>query len=239
MIIFGINAVSEALRGDTTVEKLHVQKGLFGDRINKLIAEARKQNVKVFFEEKDRLDAIADNGRHQGVAAVTTEFIYTPFEDLVKKERVKPTLLVVLDGVEDPHNLGAVIRVVDCSGADGVVVPKHRGATVTDTVVKVSAGATAHVDVAKVTNVNDAIRTLQDAGVTVLAADMDGESLYNADLTGNVAIVVGGEGKGVHTLTKKLCDGIISIPQLGKVNSLNASVAAGVILYEAVRQRSK
>lgn len=241
MQIEGYNPVSEALEAGVTVEKLYVEKGNFSDRANRLIAVAKQKNVRVIFEEKTRLDAMSVTEKHQGVIAVATEFVYTPLEDILSqnKEKGKPLLLVILDGVEDPHNLGAVIRVADSAGADGVVIPKHRGTSVTDTVVKTSAGASSHVPVAKVTNINDAIRLLKDEGVFVLAADMDGASVYQTDLTGNIALIIGGEGAGVHALTKKLADGVISLPQLGKVNSLNASVAAGVLLYEAVRQRIK
>lgn len=238
MIIEGKNAVTEALDAGVTIEKLCVQKGTFGDSYKRIIAMARKANVKVVFSEKDVLDKLSVSGRHQGVLAVATEYKYFSLDELTSGERGN-RLLVLLDGVEDPHNLGAIIRVADCAGADGVVVPKHRGAGVTDTVIKTSAGATAHVKVAKVTNVNDAIRTLKDDGYIVLAADMNGASVYDTNLKGDIAIVIGGEGSGVHALTRKLADGVISLPQFGKVNSLNASVATGILLYEAVRQRTR
>lgn len=241
MIIEGYNPVTEALEGKLTVEKLYVQKGLTGDRINRTIALAKKQKVRIIFEDKERLDAMSAAKRHQGVIAVATEFVYSTLEEILEKNKEKgsPLLLVLLDGVEDPHNTGAVLRVAECAGADGVVLPKHRGASVTDTVIRTSAGAAAHIPVAKVTNVNDAIRFLKDNFVNVFAADVDGNSVYKTDLKGDTAIIIGGEGTGVHQLTKKLADGVITLPQLGKVNSLNASVAAGAILYEAVRQRIK
>ena len=143
---------------------------------------------------------------------------------------------MLLDGVEDPHNLGSVLRVAECAGVHGVVIPRHRAVSVNDTVVKVSSGAAAHIRVAKVTNINDAIAELKQAGVWVYAADMEGGSLYDADLRGAVAFVIGGEGRGVKRLTRELCDGVVSIPMFGSVNSLNASVAAGIVVYEKVRQ---
>ncbi|HOB63850.1 MAG: 23S rRNA (guanosine(2251)-2'-O)-methyltransferase RlmB [Clostridiales bacterium] len=241
MIIEGINAVGEALGGGLTVEKLYIQKGAFSDRLNRLVAEARKQNIRVQFTDKEALDRMSEAKRHQGAIAVVTEFVYANFDALTEAacSDKAPVLFVLLEGVEDPHNLGAVIRVADCAGATGVVIPKHRNATVNETAIRTSAGAAAYVPIAKVTNINDAVRKLKDMGVTVYAADMDGASVYETDLTGNVAIVIGGEGKGVNALTKKLADGVISLPQLGKVNSLNASVACGALLYEAVRQRQQ
>lgn len=172
----------------------------------------------------------------QKVLAEITDYKYFTLDEILAQNE-KPHLILLLDGVQDPHNLGAIIRVADCAGATGVVIPRHRSVTVNDTVIKTSAGATAHVKIAKVTNINDTIRELQDRFITVFATDMEGDLIYDANLDGDVAIVIGGEGLGVKALTKKLADGVISLPQLGKINSLNASVAAGIVLYEAVRQR--
>ncbi|MBQ9114570.1 MAG: 23S rRNA (guanosine(2251)-2'-O)-methyltransferase RlmB [Clostridia bacterium] len=240
MIIEGKNAVYEALKSETTIEKLYIEKGNFAKELNRIIAVAREQGIKISFEKSETLEKLSPSGRHQGVIATTTEYKYFELEDIVEEAKAKgeDMLFIILDGVEDPHNLGAVIRVADCAGATGVIVPKHRGVGVTDTVVKVSAGASAHVKVAKVTNTNDAIRYLKDQGVFVFAADMDGESIYRTNLTGNIALVIGGEGSGVHSLTRKLSDGIVSLPLFGKVNSLNASVATGIVVYEAIRQRN-
>ena len=239
MIIEGKNAVYEALNSNTTIEKLSIEKGNFSKDLNRIIALARDKGIKVVFEKPETLEKLSPSGRHQGVLAVTTEYSYYDLDEVVEdcKEKGEDMLFIILDGVEDPHNLGAVIRVADCAGATGVIVPKHRGVGVTDTVVKVSAGASAHVKVIKVTNVNDAIRYLKDNGVFVFAADMDGDDIYKTNLTGNIALVIGGEGGGVHALTRKLSDGIISLPLYGKVNSLNASVATGIVVYEALRQR--
>ena len=263
MIIEGRNAVEEALKAESTIEKLCVQKNQASAQLSRIVGMARDQKLKLVFCEPNEMDRLSPTGRHQGVIAVATEFVYTDFDELLNGKNdgtqdgrgnggtqdgrgdasspakpPKPRLLVLLDGVEDPHNLGAIIRVCECAGADGVVIPRHRSAGVTDAVMKISAGAAAHVRVAKVTNINDAIRAIKDKGITVLAADMSGASIYKTKLTFDLAIVIGGEGAGVHTLTKKLADGVISLPQCGKINSLNASVATGIILYEALRQRA-
>lgn len=240
MIIEGKNAVTEAIKSGTTIEKLYVEKGNFARELNRIIALAREAGIKVSFEKAETLEKLSPTGRHQGVIASTTEYKYFDLENVYEqaKERGEDVLFIILDGVEDPHNLGAVIRVADCAGATGVIVPKHRGAGVTDTVVRVSAGASAHVKVSKVTNVNDAIRYLKDKGVFVFAADMDGEDIYKTNLKGDIALVIGGEGSGVHALTRKLSDGIVSLPLYGQVNSLNASVATGIVVYEALRQRN-
>ena len=240
MIIEGKNAVTEAIKSGTTIEKLYVEKGNFARELNRIIALAREAGIKVSFEKAETLEKLSPTGRHQGVIASTTEYKYFDLEEVYEeaKERDEDVLFIILDGVEDPHNLGAVIRVADCAGATGVIVPKHRGAGVTDTVVRVSAGASAHVKVSKVTNVNDAIRYLKEQGVFVFAADMDGEDIYKTNLKGDIALVIGGEGSGVHALTRKLSDGIVSLPLYGQVNSLNASVATGIVVYEALRQRN-
>ncbi len=239
MIVEGKNAVQELLKSGQTVEKIVVQKDDRSPALSRIAGAARENGLKVQYADRALLDKLSPSGRHQGVVAVTTEYRYYPFEAMLDEalSAETPALFVLLDGVEDPHNVGAVLRVADSTAASGVILPKHRSCGVTDTAVRTSAGAAAHVKVAKVTNLNDAVRALKDRGVFVFAADMAGESVYRTDLTGHTAIVIGGENTGVHTLTKKLADGVISLPQLGKVNSLNASVAAGVFLYEAVRQR--
>ncbi|MCL2630086.1 MAG: 23S rRNA (guanosine(2251)-2'-O)-methyltransferase RlmB [Firmicutes bacterium] len=239
MIIEGINTVIETLESGATVEKVAVQKGNFSTRVNKAVSLARERGVRVSFEEKKRLDELSATGRHQGIIAFVTEFSYTSLEDilLANKKKGKPLLLVLLDGIQDPHNLGAILRSADASGADGVVIPKHRSVTVTETVIKVSAGSASHVPVAKEGNINDVIRKLKNNFVNVYGADMGGESVYTTDLTKDTAIIIGGEGFGISHLTANLADKKISLPQLGKVNSLNASVATGILLYEAVRQR--
>ncbi|OQC13620.1 MAG: putative TrmH family tRNA/rRNA methyltransferase [Firmicutes bacterium ADurb.Bin080] len=188
---------------------------------------------------EDAFKAKSATGRARGIMAIITEFVYADLKKMTEEalSSGKDATIILLDGVEDPHNLGAIIRVADCSGANGVVIPKHRSASVNEVVIKTSAGATAHVPVSKVTNINDAIRYLKEQGFFIVSADMGGTSIYDTDLTGNIGLVIGGEGEGIHELVKKLSDKVVSIPQLGKINSLNASVATGIILYESVRQK--
>lgn len=238
MIIEGRNAVMEALRGDVTIEKVLVLKDGAGRGAYEVASECRKKKIPVQQVEKSALDRLSVSGRHQGLIAVCTEFKYSEIEELLENKGEKGALIVILDGVEDPHNVGAVIRVAECAGASGIIIPKRRGCGVTDTAVKVSCGAAGYVKVAKVGNINDAIRFLQENYVRVFAADMDGDDIYKTDLTGDVAFVIGGEGHGVHALTKKLCDGVVALPQNGKINSLNASVAAGITVYECLRQKN-
>ena len=237
MIIEGKNAVSEALKGNVTIEKVMVQKDVQNKGIFQIVKECRERRITVHTVEKSALDRLSPSGRHQGVLAISTEFTYSEFDELLENKSEKGLLIILLDGIEDPHNLGAIIRVAECAGADGIIIPRRRSCGVTDTVVKVSSGASSYVKIAKVANINDAVRELKERGVTVFAADMDGESIYKTDLRGDVAFVIGGEGSGVHALTRKLCDGVVSLPQNGKVNSLNASVATGIVVYECVRQK--
>lgn len=237
MIIEGKNAVSEALKGNVTIEKVMVQKDVQNKGIFQIVKECRERKITVHTVEKSALDRLSPSGRHQGVLAISTEFTYSEFDELLANKSEKGLLIILLDGIEDPHNLGAIIRVAECAGADGIIIPRRRSCGVTDTAVKVSSGASSYVKIAKVANINDAVRELKERGVTVFAADMDGESIYKTDLRGDVAFVIGGEGSGVHALTRKLCDGVVSLPQNGKVNSLNASVATGIVVYECVRQK--
>ena len=191
--------------------------------------------VKIQFVDKKVLDKESVTGKHQGYIAEAVDFEYCDLEDLLVKTGDK--LIVVLDEINDPHNLGSIIRVCECAGVDGIVMGKNRQVQVNETVVRCSAGAISHVKIARVTNINTAIETMKNNGVWVYCADMDGQRMYDANLTGNIALVIGGEGNGVSRLTKSLCDGVISIDLRGKVNSLNASVACGIVVYEALRQR--
>ena len=237
MIIAGRNAVKEAMSGGAKLETLYVAKGAHDT--GKLVALAKENGVEIRFEDRNVLDKLAGDVKHQGVAAKTSEYAYADLDDLVSigaAEGAAPFLLL-LDGIEDPHNLGSILRVAECAGVDGVVIPMRRSASVNATVIKVSAGAALHVKVARVRNINDAVRKLKDAFFNVYYADMDGQPMYSADMRGATALVIGGEGGGVGALTAKLCDKKLSIPQFGKVNSLNASVACGIVCYEAVRQR--
>ena len=235
----GKNPVKELLGSGVTIEKISVADGCSDNEVRKLVQIARDQGVKIEFVDKRGLDKASATGHHQGIIAYYTEFKYANLNDVIQKQRDagKDILFVILDEVIDPHNLGSVIRVAECAGATGVIIPARRSATVNETVIRTSAGATAYVPVIKVQNTNQTIEELKKQNIWVYAADMDGEPMYKANLKGDIALVVGGEGSGVHSLTRKNCDGIISIPMYGKVNSLNASVSAGIVLYEAVRQR--
>lgn len=237
MIIQGRNAVTEAVKNAVTVEKVLLLKDAPKQNNYTLLNLCREKKITVQLVEKQALERLSPDGRHQGVVAVTTEFQYAEPEEIYEKKDDKPLLILLLDGIEDPHNLGAIIRVAECAGVSGILLPRRRCCPVTDTAVKVSCGASEYVKIAKVSNLNDTIRELKDRGIFVFAADMDGKDIYQTDLTGDVAIVIGGEGSGVHSLTGKLCDGKIALPQFGKINSLNASVATGIVVYEAVRQR--
>lgn len=239
MIICGKNAVREALRSGATITELKVQKGIHDS--DDLVGLAKQSGVRFAFLDKIQLDKLCGGQRHQGFVAVVESFKYSSIEDIKATARAKGEKLfvIILDGVEDPHNVGSILRVADCAGAHGVILPKHRACGINETVVKVSSGASNYVKVAMVTNINDAIRELKDDFVRVVCCEADGEAMYNADLTEDIALVIGSEGKGVKPLTRNLCDDVISIPMRGNVNSLNASVAAGVIAFEVVRQRQR
>lgn len=239
MKIEGKNPVRELLKTDETIEKLMIVNGTNDAELRKFQQIAKDKGVKVEFADRRALDKLSETGHHQGVIAFYTDFKYADLNETILKLRNdgKDILFIVLDEVLDPHNLGSVIRVAECAGASGVIIPARRSATVNETVVRTSAGATSYMPVIKVNNLNQAIEEMKKQNIWVYAADMDGEQMYKANLKGDIALVVGGEGTGVRDLTKKLCDGVISIPMYGKVNSLNASVSAGIVLYEAVRQR--
>lgn len=223
--------MSEALRSDTvTVNSLMVEKGA----ANSIIALARDLGVKITYVDKSVLDKESIAGKHQGYIADVTDFSYCDLDDIIRSS--EQPFVVILDGINDPHNFGSIIRTCECTGVDGIVIGKNRQVAVTDTVARCSAGAVSHVKIARVTNINNAIKQLQQAGVWVYALDMDGDEITKTHLNGAVALVVGNEGDGISRLTRDLCDGVISLKLKGKVNSLNASVACGVALYEVVRQ---
>lgn len=231
----GRNAVLELFKTDKTIEKVMLEKGAQGT-LGKIFAEARRQNVRVQFVDRAVLDKESVTGRHQGVIAFTTAFAYSALEELYADG---DSLIVLCDGIEDVHNLGSILRVAECAGASGVVIPAAKGATVTEAVIRISAGAANHVKVAKVPSVNAAVDKLKNSGYWLYALEADGQSIYSADLSGNIGLVIGGEDSGVKRLTREKCDGVLSLPLLGKVNSLNASVALGIAAYEVVRCRLK
>lgn len=235
----GRNAVKELLKTQKNIDKILMEKGAQGS-LSVLFAEARKRNVRVQFVDKQVLEKESETGRHQGVIAFTTEYEYYDLDDIIEnKKSEKGGFIVLCDGIEDVHNLGSIIRVCECAGVDGVVIPKTGGAPITESVIRISAGAAEHMKVAKVANLNQAVETLKKSGYWVYALEAGGEDIYAEDFSGNVALVVGGEDSGVKRLTKEKCDKVVSIPLQGKVNSLNASVALGIAAYEVVRGRLK
>lgn len=229
----GRNAVLELLKTEKTIDKILLEKGAQGS-LGKIFAEARKKDIRVQFVDKRVLDKESDDKRHQGVIAYTTDFVYSGLYEL---DGGGNSLIVLCDGIEDVHNLGSILRVAECAGAAGVIIPKAKGASVTEAVIRISAGAAEHIKVAKVPSVNYAIDELKKLGYWIYALEAGGESIYENKLTGKVALVVGGEDSGVKRLTREKCDKVLSIPLFGKVNSLNASVALGIAVYEVVRAR--
>ena len=233
----GRNAVIELLKTDKNIEKIFLEKGAQGS-LGLIFAQARKKDVRVQFVDKKVLDKESETKRHQGVIAFTTDYEYYDLDDIIaEKKSEKGGFVVLCDGIEDVHNLGSIIRVAECAGADGVVIPKTGSASVTESVIRISAGAAEHMKVAKVSNLNQAVEKLQKSGYWVYALEAGGENIYREKFDGNVALVVGGEDSGVKRLTKEKCDKILSLPLQGKVNSLNASVALGIAAYEVVRNR--
>jgi 23S rRNA (guanosine2251-2'-O)-methyltransferase len=237
--IYGINAVTESLKArGRSFEWVGVAKERHDLRLQRVVDECRRQGVAVRFVPRSELDRMAGNNAHQGVVAVTSGKQYNDLDDVVAAKRGQFSLVVVLDGIEDPHNLGAILRTADASGADGVVIPERRAAGVTPTVTKASAGASEHLPIAKVTNISRTLEELKSKNLWIVGLDERAPQAYDSlDYKMDCAIVLGAEGKGVHELVRKKCDFLISIPMMGKVSSLNVSVAAGVVLYEIVRQR--
>ena len=238
-IIYGINSVTEALKSrGRAFEWVGMAKERHDIRLQRLIEDCRKLGIPVKYLQRTELDRMAGNAAHQGVVAVTSAKQYNDLEDVINSKRGKHSLIVVLDGVEDPHNLGAILRTADAAGANGIVIPERRAAAVTGTVTKASAGASEHLPIAKVTNISRTVEELKDQNIWTVGLDERAEQTYDAlDYRMDCAIVLGGEGKGLHDLVKRKCDFLVSIPMLGKVPSLNVSVAAAVVLYEIVRQR--
>jgi 23S rRNA (guanosine2251-2'-O)-methyltransferase len=237
--IEGRNAVLEAFRSGKTIDKLYVQKAVQDGPIQSIIREAKKKDTIINFVERERLDQMSEEGHHQGVIAHAAAYEYAQIEDLfqIAKEKGEPPFFFLLDGIEDPHNLGAIIRTANLAGAHGVIIPKRRAVGLTATVAKTSAGALNYTPVAKVTNLSAAIEELKEKGLWFVCADMDGEQMYKLDLKGPIGLVIGSEGKGVGRLIREKCDMVASIPMKGDIDSLNASVAAGILAYEIVRQR--
>lgn len=239
LTIEGRNAVIEAFRSGKTIDKLFVQEGSQDGPIHTILREAKKHDTIVNFVKKERLDQLSDTGKHQGVIAFAAAYEYAEVEDMLKaaEEKGEAPFLFLLDNIEDPHNLGAIIRTANLAGAHGVIIPKRRAVGLTATVARTSAGALNYTPVAKVTNLSKTIEELKERGMWFVCADMGGQTMYDLDLKGPMGLVIGNEGEGVSRLVKEKCDFVASIPMKGNIDSLNASVAAGVLAYEIVRQR--
>ena len=239
-IIEGRNAVLEAFRAGKTIDRLFVLDGCKDGPVQTIMREAKKhKDTVVSFVKKERLDQLSETGKHQGVIAYAASYEYAEVEDILAKAAAKneDPFVIILDGIEDPHNLGAIIRTANLAGAHGVIIPKHRAVGLTATVAKASAGALNYTPVAKVTNIVKTIEELKDKGLWFACADMGGTEMYKLNLKGPIGIIIGNEGSGVSRLVKENCDMIASIPMKGDIDSLNASVAAGVLAFEVVRQR--
>ena len=238
MKIEGRNSIYELLKTDKEIDKVLVQKDLKDDASKRLINVIRSNKVKVQLVDKYVIEKESESKRNQGFIAYVSDYKYFDIDDIIEDAKDKDGLVIVLNEILDPHNLGSIIRVCECAGADGIIISKDRSASVSDTVMRISAGALNHVKVARVTNINNAIDVLKDNGYWVYGAELGGSDMYKTNLTGKIALVIGGEDSGVKRLTKDKCDGIFSIPMYGKVNSLNASVACGIAVYEVLRQKN-
>ncbi len=238
-IIFGRNSVAEAIKAGRPLDSVMVSRGERSGSIPKILADAKEKGIPVKEVDRKKLDFMCGHGNHQGVIALGACKAYSSIEDMfaLAEERGEPAFIIICDEIEDPHNLGAIIRTAEAAGAHGVIVPKRRSASLSFTVSKTSAGAVEFMHVARVTNIPQTIDELKEKGLWVYCADMDGETFYNANLKGAVALVIGSEGKGVGRLVKEKCDVVLSMPMKGKINSLNASVAAGILMYEISKQR--
>lgn len=239
--IEGRNAVLEAFRAGKTIDKLFIQEGSHDGTMNTIVKTAKKNDTIVNFVSKERLDQISSTGKHQGVIAQAAAYEYADVDDILKNasDKGEDPFIFILDNIEDPHNLGAIIRTANLAGAHGVIIPKRRAVGLTATVAKTSAGALNYTPVAKVTNITATIEDLKTKGLWFVCGDMSGELMYNMDLKGPIGLVIGNEGEGVSRLVKEKCDFVAAIPMKGEIDSLNASVAAGIMAYEIVRQRLK
>lgn len=238
MNIEGKNQVIEAIKNDVTINKIIIDQN-YASRKDDVISLARKNKLKIDFLPKKLMDGKSVTGHHQGYIAETVEFEYSSVEEILEsaqKASLTP-FVVLLDGIEDPHNLGAIIRTCECAGVNGIIIPKIRACGVNETVVRTSAGAIANMKIARVTNLKDAIDKLKDAGLWIYACELGGQNIYKQNLTGPIGIVIGSEGNGIKQSLRTYCDGTFTLPLKGSVNSLNASVSAGICIYEILRQR--
>lgn len=236
----GRNAILEVLKSGRDIEKIMIQKGNTEGTIRRIVAQAREKSIMIQEVSRQKLDEISQTKNHQGVIALVSAHHYVEVEDILKAAQAKnePPFIIILDEITDPHNLGAVMRSAECAGAHGIIIPKHRSVGLTATVGKTSAGAIEYMPVAKVTNIVKTMEMLKKHGIWIVCADMTGLDYFDSDLKGAIALVIGSEGTGVGRLIKENCDFTVSIPMYGKISSLNASVAAGLLMYEIVRQRN-
>ncbi len=236
--IVGRNPVLEVLKTGKEIEKIFVLKGELKGSINKIIGIAKDRGIPIQQVDKSKLDNISKGSVHQGVAALVAPYIYSSVDEILQKAKRlnQPPFILILDGIEDPHNLGAIVRTAECAGVHGVIIPNRRAAQVTEGVYKSSAGAIEHMLIARVNNISDTIEYLKEKDLWIYGADVEGEDYYNVELTGPVALVIGSEGKGISRLVKEKCDFLLKIPMFGHITSLNASNAASILIYEVVRQ---
>ncbi len=240
--IIGRNPIIEALETDSAIDKIYMLKGDLSGSIKKIIGMAKSKGIIIQEVDKDQLDKLSEGGRHQGVAALRTGFEYSSLGDILNKAKSlnEAPFILILDEIRDPHNLGAIIRTAECAGAHGVIIPERRSARVNQTVYSTSVGAVDHMLIAEVTNISDTISSLKEEGLWIYGGDGSGESYYyDADLTGPVGLVIGNEGKGISKKIREKCDVLVKIPMLGRIESLNASTSAAVLIYEVVRQNAK
>ena len=236
----GRNSVLELLESGKDINKIYITKGEKHGSINKIIAKAKENGIIIVEKDKNQMRQMAQNENYQGVIAIVPPYEYCEIEDILEKAKMKneDPFVLILDGIEDPHNLGSIIRTAETAGVHGIIIPKRRAACVNSTVNKVSAGAVQHMKIARVTNISDSIEKLKEAGLWICGTDINTNTYYNEqDLTGPLGIVIGNEGSGISEKVKKNCDFLVKIPMKGKVNSLNASVSAGIVIYETLRQR--
>lgn len=236
--IIGRNPVFEAIKSGREIDKIIVKKGEYEGSLVAIIKKAKSLKIPIVEAEKAKLDTLSEGGNHQGVIAICAAHAYTDIKDMIKKAKEKASpLIIILDKITDPHNFGSILRTANCVGASGVIIPKRSGVGLSEIVAKTSAGAIEYTPVSKVTNIAETIELLKKEGFWVAGAEADGELMYKTDLTGAIALVIGSEGEGISRLVKEKCDFLCRIPMFGEINSLNASVAAGIMMYEAVRQR--
>jgi 23S rRNA (guanosine2251-2'-O)-methyltransferase len=240
MKIEGRNAVYELIKTEKTIDKILIQNGIKDELVKLISKDSTLKNYKYQFVDKTLLDKESETKRHQGFIAYVSDYKYTDFDELIKGlENKEDAFLVLLDGIEDPHNLGSIIRVCECAGVDGIIIGKRRSAQVNETVMRISEGSANHIKISRVTNLNQAIDVIKKHNIWTYGLELGGEDIYKTNLKGRLCIVVGGEDTGINRLTKEKCDVVMTIPMSGKVNSLNASVALGVAVFEGVRQRIK